>query len=56
MEREDAERALARAQAAQAEFWDALSSLESALECDVDGTNDLDGVTVDDLLAAEVQS
>jgi hypothetical protein len=40
---------LAKAARLQTEFWEALSALEAELGCDVDGTQELEGMTVEDL-------
>jgi hypothetical protein len=45
--------ALLAAQEAQTTYWDALLALEKALGVEVDGTQDLFGVTVEYLLEAE---
>jgi hypothetical protein len=46
----EAERLLDKAARLQAEFWDALGELEGELGVDIDGTQELALVTVDDLL------
>lgn len=43
--------ALLVAREAQTTYWDALLALEEALGVEVDGTQDLQGVTVEDLIA-----
>lgn len=43
---------LAKAARLQTEFWDALGALEAELGFDVDGTQELEGVTVEDLREA----
>jgi hypothetical protein len=51
MEREELEALLETARETQTAFWDALAALEAALDCEIDGTQDLDGVTIEELQA-----
>lgn len=44
---------LARAARLQTEFWDALCELEAELGIEIDGTSDLEGMTVEDLREGE---
>jgi hypothetical protein len=46
-----AEELLEAARCLQHSFWDALGGLEAELDIEIDGTQDLDGLTVDDLKA-----
>ena len=45
-----AEALLANAARLQTEFWDAIGDLEKELGIEIDSSNDLQGVTVEDLL------
>lgn len=50
---ESLRKSLERAQTAQDAFWDALGELEAGLQMEVDGTCDLSGLTIEDLLDSD---
>lgn len=51
-ETQEIDELLSAARDAQTEFWNALADLEGALGCEVDGTQDLELVTVESLISA----
>ena len=51
MGREEIETLLETARETQTAFWDALAALESALGCEIDGTQDFECATIEELRA-----
>jgi hypothetical protein len=49
MSKKQQQRLLERAAALQTKFWDLIGELEAELEVDIDGTEDLSGLRIEDL-------